>query len=265
MADVTSAFNIPRTRDDVVVARPAWSRVGWGEVLAGAVAAISVQLLFTVLGIAIGITAADPDLADDVNASAEGVSMAAGAWWLISGTLSLLIGGMVLGRVSRYARGTELYLHGFTLWAVTAVFGFAVIWSGAGMASMAGMYGVALGSNISSADASRVANTGRNVLESAASGTLSNGTVGTNTANDATTPGTTPAATPGAATSGTTSETTPTRSAIASSPALEEAHDNARAASWWSVIALLVGIAAAIGGAHFTAGHRTYVANAPAL
>jgi hypothetical protein len=106
----------------------------WGAVLVGVVVAIGLQFVFTVLGLAIGISASD------TSAAAETVSpigMAAGAWWLITGTISLAVGGAVLGMMWDGRAGCRLMLHAAALWGAVAIFGFMVIWSGAGIASNA--------------------------------------------------------------------------------------------------------------------------------
>ncbi|TVQ61486.1 MAG: hypothetical protein EA378_08950 [Phycisphaerales bacterium] len=93
-----------------------------------AVTAIALQLVFTALGFAIGATVAEAS----TTGAAEGgnIGFAAGAWWLITGTISLLVGGLTLGRMSGIPRGTNLLLAALAVWAVTAVFGFFVVWSG---------------------------------------------------------------------------------------------------------------------------------------
>jgi hypothetical protein len=105
----------------------------WGPVLAGAVSAIALQLLFTVLGLAIGIIVAD---AGD-SADAGAISTAAGAWWLITGTIALALGGVVVGCLWGHYSNISLHLHSFAMWSIVAIFGFVVIWSSAGLATQA--------------------------------------------------------------------------------------------------------------------------------
>lgn len=109
-----------------------WSGFRWSPVLAGVVTAIALQLLLTVLGMAIGVSVAEPR---DPGTNASAFGIAAGVWWLITGTLSLLVGGIVLGRAWGRHHGMLLHLHTIAMWAVVAIFGFFVIWSGAGMVS----------------------------------------------------------------------------------------------------------------------------------
>jgi signal transduction histidine kinase len=65
------------------------ARITWSSVIAGAVAAIAAQVLFATLGLAIGLS---------VPGTAEGIGIFAGIWWLVTGLISLFIGGWVAGR-----------------------------------------------------------------------------------------------------------------------------------------------------------------------
>ena len=77
----------------------------------------------------IGVSAAAPTESAEI----ASISMTAGAWWLITGTVSLAIGGAVLGRLWGWVGNAELFLHAAALWGVVAIFGFMVIWSGVGI------------------------------------------------------------------------------------------------------------------------------------
>ncbi len=230
-----------------------WPRTAWGPVAAGAVAAISAQLLFTVLGLAIGATAVSvPDYATTATTTTQDaaatISVAAGVWWLVSGTVALLIGGMVLGRVASLPRSQELHLNAFVMWAVTAVFGFMVLWSGAGMGSMAGPQASLMSDwNSNSSNNSSTYN-GRN----------------SSIRNDTTTGAT---ATPGTATDpanrtleNAASLTNPTArdSVNTVRPTAEQIARSVRTASWWSVIGLIMGIAASVIGAAMVAPAATF-------
>lgn len=107
----------------------------WAPVFAGVVTAIGVQFVLTVLGLAIGVSASDAADLSNTSDAAPSIGVVAGAWWLISGAVSLAIGGMVLGRLLSWGSRMELRIHAVALWAVVAIFGFMVIWSGAGIAS----------------------------------------------------------------------------------------------------------------------------------
>ncbi|HEX8877748.1 MAG TPA: hypothetical protein VF777_13440 [Phycisphaerales bacterium] len=113
---------------------PLIKRTMWGSIMIGAVCAIGIQFVFTVLGMAVGATAADPT---PTETGVRTVTALAGVWWLITGTIALFAGGLVLGRVVSLPRGATIKICGGAMWAVVAVFGFAVLWSGVGMASAA--------------------------------------------------------------------------------------------------------------------------------
>lgn len=196
-------------RDDVRGVR--WPRAAWGAILMGAITAIACQFVFTVLGIAIGFTVGD---AQD---SARGIGVGAAAWWLITGTISLLIGGMVLGRVAGIARGGDLHLRALAMWGVVAIFGFFVVWSG-----------------MMSAAASPIA--GLSVRQVGAVGGTTQGLTGSAAGQTDGSGGTTAGSEPGTAT--------------------QSAADAAQTASWWTLVGLGAGIAASLGGAWMASGSR---------
>lgn len=194
----------------------AWQRISWGPIMMGAVSAIGLQFVFTVLGLAIGVTATDAhDVSTGTEDTVRTISVAAGAWWLITGTIALFIGGFVFGKLSGLPRFLPLQLEALAMWAVVAIFGFFVIWSGAGMASA------------TASPLAAVAGRAPTSMNSPALRADPTGNVAANIDQ---------------AMRGTDRMTTNTATA-------EEARKAARTASWWSVIGLLAGIAAAIGGA----------------
>lgn len=226
-----------RTRDETAVVQPFWTKTSWGAIMAGALTAISAQLLFTILGVAIGATAADSyDVASASASDAGSVGIAAALWWLVTGTIALLLGGMVLGRVAGLPKSTEVRLHGLTMWAVTAVFGFAVIWSGAGISSNAGgMYGAAMNSNSSGIMGGAMSGRAESSNAGAAGGISD--TIGRVTGTGADNGRSIDLAT------------------------AERARRYARNAAWWSVFGLLLGIAASVIGASLAASDRMVINN----
>ena len=217
-------------------------RTNWGAVIAGAVTAISLQLLFSVLGIALGATTGDVTNAGD-GTTREGISIAAGLWWLITGTISLYIGGCVVGRFSGMVRSPDVLLHAFVMWAVTAIFGFAVVSSGAGMAldKAVDSYMATTNSHYGrpggfpmTADGQRAGDPDR-VIRTADTGVQGDNQAGSgNTGNNA-------------------------ANTNLNNEDIEEARRVVRNASWWTLIALLVGIGVSLGGAWSTAPHRIVV------
>lgn len=135
MSTVTTSPTIYAHDAAEAAPRAAWNRATWGPITMGAITAIGLQFVFTLLGLAIGLSSISVGEADGSSAPAMG--FAASAWWLVTGTLSLLGGGMVYGRTVGLTRHTQLYLGAFAVWAAVALFGFVVIWTGAGIASEA--------------------------------------------------------------------------------------------------------------------------------
>lgn len=207
--------------DDVTVLGTVLKRTSWGALIAGTVAAISTQMILTVLGIAIGVTTSEVvSGADRVQA---GMKTGAAIWWLASGTLSLFIGGCVVGRFAGMTRSPDVLLHGFTMWAVTALFGFFVVTTGAGA-----LYGTAMNATYVGTQSVR-------------------GGQPNTAATDAT----------GRAVSG------PTGSLIGEGMGVavttDEAQRYVRTASWWTLLGLLIGIGASLAGSWFTAPDRIAV------
>lgn len=206
------------TRSDEVTSNGTWwTTARWGPIWAGVVASIGTQFVLTLLGIAIGMSVTGP-VDVPTTPEVETLGMAAAIWWVVSGLVSLAVGGMVLGRLSRLAPACPLHLNALAMWAVVAIFGFAVIWSGAGIASDAASPLAAL--------SVREAPTDAQLLE------MTRG----NTANtDAAASAVTPA----------------DREELAAAARVhaESAREAAQTASWWAVIAMLLGIGASLAGA----------------
>ena len=87
----------------------------WQAVLIGAVTALVVQILLTMLGLGIGLIALEAPAA---NASPIGVSWGAFAYWAISGIVAAFVGGWVAGAVAMPGAGGA---HGLAAWAVATV------------------------------------------------------------------------------------------------------------------------------------------------
>ena len=213
------------TNSSTVIARPDettanwtwWTSARWGPIWAGVVAAIGTQFVLTLLGIAIGMSVAGP-VDVPTTPEVETLGMAAAIWWVVSGLVSFAVGGMVLGRLSRLAPACPLHLNAFAMWAVVAIFGFAVIWSGAGIVSDAASPLAAL-----------------SVREAPTEAQLLEMTRGTSANTDATASAVTPAERE--------------ELAAAARTHAESAREAAQTASWWAVIAMLLGIGASLAGA----------------
>jgi hypothetical protein len=114
------------------------SRISWGAIFAGTVVAFVAQILFTLLGLAIGLTIAEPMTGQ---APWEGIGIGAGIWWVVTALISLFLGGWTAGRLSGMPLRQDAMLHGVVVWGLitfVSVF-FAVSGVGAVAAGPIGM------------------------------------------------------------------------------------------------------------------------------
>ena len=90
-------------------------RTSWGAIIAGAVVALTIGLMLSTLGVAVGATAVDAVGRDTPSASTFGIG--AGIWLVVSNLIGLAAGGYVAARLSGTADGTDATLHGLGVWA----------------------------------------------------------------------------------------------------------------------------------------------------
>lgn len=105
-------------RRNSILGQAALKRVSWGSIFAGALVAISCQLVLSLLGMGIGFTAIDP--ATEAN-PLSGVGTGALLWWSLSMLISLFLGGWVAGRLAGIPRSVDGFLHGFLSWGVVTI------------------------------------------------------------------------------------------------------------------------------------------------
>jgi hypothetical protein len=89
-------------------------RVSWGGIFGGVLCAVGLLLLLAALGVAIGISAADPG---ETRASTIGTG--AGIWAGISLLLALFLGGLVATRTGAISDRTTGFFEGALVWVVT--------------------------------------------------------------------------------------------------------------------------------------------------
>ncbi len=101
------------------------SRVNWGAVFAGLVIATALQVVLTVLGAAIGLTALDgPD-------SGRAFGIGAGIWALLVPLVSLFVGGMTAGHLANVRDRTDGFLHGALVWGLSLLLATWLLGTGA--------------------------------------------------------------------------------------------------------------------------------------
>lgn len=94
------------------------ARVSWGAILAGAICAIGLQILFALLTAGMGLSTAS---------EGEAVGWGAGLFFAVGAIVSLFIGGWVAGRLAGWPGGLSATLHGAVVWALVMI---GVAWMG---------------------------------------------------------------------------------------------------------------------------------------
>jgi hypothetical protein len=113
---------------------PVRSRVSWSAVFAGAVVALAVYLVVTLLGAAIGLS-----ISGRVTANTVGIGAA--VWAVASIVLALFVGGCVTTTLAVGETKTEAMIHGILLWGVVFAAFFWLMGVGvrSGFGALAGM------------------------------------------------------------------------------------------------------------------------------
>lgn len=111
-------------------------RISWGAVFAGALVAIALQMLLSLLGMAIGFWSINP--ATEENPVA-GLGAGTGIWWIITGALSLFVGGWFAGRLANVPNNGDGAMNGAVTWALVFLVGFYFVTTTLGQI----VYGVA--------------------------------------------------------------------------------------------------------------------------
>lgn len=91
------------------------SQIRWTAVIAGMVVGLASQMVFTLLGLAIGAWSIDLHESEP----ARGVSVGTGIWTGLSMLLSAFIGGYVTSRLSGASLRADGLYHGTVVWGVT--------------------------------------------------------------------------------------------------------------------------------------------------
>ena len=107
------------------------SRIAWGGVWSGLLVAVGVFLVLSVLGLAIGVSAADVGPGQDGNAKTLGIGAA--VWSGLTLLISLFIGGMVATRTGMVYDRTTGMIEGVLVWVLAIIMLIYMASSGIGM------------------------------------------------------------------------------------------------------------------------------------
>ena len=104
-----------------------WSalrRISWGAVFAGTLIALVAQLLFSLLGLGIGLGTIDP--VEESNPLA-GLGTGSIIWWSITMLISLFLGGWVAGRLAGIPKAFDSILHGALAFCLFTLLSFYLL------------------------------------------------------------------------------------------------------------------------------------------
>lgn len=91
-------------------------RISWGSVFAGTAVTLISQLLFSLLGLAVGMSAVNPAQGD---VPVAGLGLGAALWWVFTSLISLFLGGWTAARLAGVPRRFDGCLHGVLTWSIS--------------------------------------------------------------------------------------------------------------------------------------------------
>jgi hypothetical protein len=106
-------------------------KVSWGGIFGGVLVAVGLLLLLTALGVAVGISAAEPGQTE-----ASTLGTGAGIWAGVSLLVALFIGGLVSTRIGAISDGATGFFEGALVWVVSIL--LMVYFASSGVSMLAG-------------------------------------------------------------------------------------------------------------------------------
>lgn len=111
---------VERHHDEAALPAPSLlKRASWGAIFAGAVIAVALMALFSILGLALGLSTIE--LGEPV----EGVPKTTALWWAASSIVATGIGAFAAGRLAGIPNPLTGALHGAAVWAVSSL---VILW-----------------------------------------------------------------------------------------------------------------------------------------
>jgi hypothetical protein len=116
MATTMEHLRSVSTPDAGSTGRPGLS---WSAIIGGAFAALAIWAMLWAFGLAIGLTALDPENASTL----RGAGIFTGVWGIIAPLIALFCGGLVVGQASGVLAQRAGALHGLVTWALVTFLG----------------------------------------------------------------------------------------------------------------------------------------------
>lgn len=120
-------------------------RLSWGGIVAGFVVALVVQILLSLLGLAIGFASLNFGSGQPF----QGMGVGAGIWAVVTSLISLFLGGLAAGHLAGTLTRFDGILHGVLVWGLTTIVTLWALAAGLGTV-VGGAFGLA-GETISAA------------------------------------------------------------------------------------------------------------------
>lgn len=108
---MTTSSNVPRVEDLASVG----TRISWGAILAGAMVALGIHFLLSILAIAGGMSISD-------RVDPTKLEIGAVVWAFLTMIAAVFVGGIVTSLFTAGENKTEAMLYGAIMWAVLMVF-----------------------------------------------------------------------------------------------------------------------------------------------
>lgn len=113
----------------MIVKKRPLRKISWGAIFAGVIVSLVVQLILSLLGLAIGLGSINPMTQQDPFA---GIGTPALVWWVASMLIALFVGGLAAGRLSGLVVAFDRVLHGFLTFSVYSIVSFFLITTAVG-------------------------------------------------------------------------------------------------------------------------------------
>lgn len=110
--------------------RMPFGKISWPAIFSGALVTIISQLLFSLLGMGIGLSTIDPMQEQD---PMRGLGTGTIIWWSVTMLISLFFGGLTTGKMYHSRSRTYLTWHGLLTWCTFTLFSFFLLTTSVGM------------------------------------------------------------------------------------------------------------------------------------
>ncbi len=94
-------------------------RISWPALFAAVFVAIAIELMLSILGVAVGLGFVSPEAGATPHASSLGIG--AGVWWFVSTLIAFGIGGFVAAWLAGITARFDGVLHGVVTWAIATM------------------------------------------------------------------------------------------------------------------------------------------------